>query len=81
LGELRTIIGERYSAAEIFSIVEVIPQLSGARANGGSLLLEWSSPISWAQNWCDTDDLYIVSDNGFYDSRDPSMGLAITVAL
>ena len=50
---------------------------------GFSFLLVDPYPGSWAENWYDTDDLYIGFDNGYYlyDRRYPRMGLAITVAL
>ncbi|HLM97716.1 MAG TPA: hypothetical protein VK335_00440 [Bryobacteraceae bacterium] len=50
---------------------------------GFSFLLVDPYPESWAENWYDTDDLYIGYDNGYYlyDRRYPSMALAITVAL
>ena len=50
---------------------------------GFSFLLVDPYPESWAENWYDTDDLYIAYDNGYYlyDRRYPNMGLAITVSL
>jgi hypothetical protein len=50
---------------------------------GFSFLLVDPYPESWAENWYDTDDLYIGYDNGYYlyDRRYPSDGLAISVVL
>jgi flagellar motor protein MotB len=50
---------------------------------GFSFMLVDPWPENWAENWYDTDDLYIGYDNGYYlyDRRYPGMGLAITVAL
>jgi hypothetical protein len=50
---------------------------------GYSFLLVDPWPESWAENWYDTDDLYIGYDSGYYlyDRRHPGIGLAITVAL
>ncbi len=50
---------------------------------GYSFLLVDPFPGTWAANWYDTDNLYITYDNGYYlyDSRYPSIGLAITVVL
>jgi len=50
---------------------------------GFSFLLVDPYPESWAENWYDTDDLYIGYDNGYYlyDRRYPGMALAITVSL
>ena len=50
---------------------------------GYSFLLVDPYPESWAENWFDTDDLYIAYDNGYYlyDRSYPGIGLAITVDL
>src|ERR1017187_8918804 len=50
---------------------------------GYSFLLVDPWPESWAENWFDSDDLYIAYDNGYYlyDRRYPGVGLAITVEL
>ena len=50
---------------------------------GYSFLLVDPFPGYWAADWYDTDNLYITYDNGYYlyDSRYPSVGLAITVVL
>jgi hypothetical protein len=50
---------------------------------GYSFLLVDPYPESWAENWFDTDDLYIAYDNGYYlyDRDYPGVGLAITVEL
>ena len=45
------------------------------------LLDPW--PEYWADNWYQTDDVYIDYDNGYYlyNRRYPDVRLAITVAL
>jgi hypothetical protein len=50
---------------------------------GYSFMLLDPWPDSWAENWYDNDDLYVVYDNGYYlYNRDyPGVGLAISVAL
>lgn len=50
---------------------------------GFSFLLVDPYPGDWAQDWYDTDDLYIDYNNGYYlyDRNYPGVGLAITVAL
>ncbi|HXN46722.1 MAG TPA: hypothetical protein VN893_08775, partial [Bryobacteraceae bacterium] len=50
---------------------------------GYSFMLLDPWPESWAENWYDTDELYIDYDNGYYlyDRRYPGVGLAISVSL
>jgi hypothetical protein len=50
---------------------------------GFSFMLLDPWPDSWGENWYDSDDLYVVYDNGYYlyDRRYPGVGLAISVAL
>jgi hypothetical protein len=50
---------------------------------GYSFMLVDPWPEYWADNWYETDDVYIAYDNGYYlyDRRYPGVGLAITVAL
>jgi DNA mismatch repair ATPase MutL len=50
---------------------------------GFSFLLVDPFPEAWAEDWYDTDELYIGYDNGYYlyDRRYPSIGLAVTVVL
>lgn len=50
---------------------------------GFSFLLVDPWPEYWAENWYDTDDLYIGYDDGYYlyDRRYPGVGLAITVVM
>jgi hypothetical protein len=50
---------------------------------GFSFLLLDPWPEAWAANWYDSDELYIVYNNGYYlyDRTYPSFGLAITVVL
>jgi|GEM_PF-296508 hypothetical protein len=40
-------------------------------------------PESWAMDWYDTDDVYVVYDNGYYmyNRRYPTAGIAITISL
>jgi hypothetical protein len=41
-------------------------------------------PGNWAENWYDTDDVYVnYSDNGYYlyDRRYPGVGIAISVSM
>jgi hypothetical protein len=51
--------------------------------SGFSFLLVDPWPEYWAENWYDTDDVYIDYDDGYYlyNRRYPSVRLAITVAL
>ena len=51
--------------------------------SGFSFLLVDPWPEYWAENWYDTDDVYIDYDEGYYlhNRRSPSVRLAITVAL
>ena len=47
-----------------------------------SLVDPW--PNSWASNWYETDDIYVVyADNGYYmyNQRYPGVGLAISVSM
>lgn len=48
---------------------------------GFTFLLVDPWPESWADNWYETDDVYIDYDDGYYlyDRRDPGIRLAITV--
>jgi hypothetical protein len=50
---------------------------------GFSFLLLDPWPEYWAENWYQTDDVYIDYDNGYYlcNRRYPDVRLAITVAL
>jgi len=50
---------------------------------GFSFMLVDPWPEYWAQNWYDTDDVYIDYDNGYYlyNRRYPDVRLAVTVAL
>ena len=50
---------------------------------GFSFMLVDPWPEYWAENWYDTDDLYIDYDDGYYlyNRRHPGVGLAITVVL
>jgi hypothetical protein len=45
-----------------------------------SLVDPW--PSNWANNWYDTDNVYVSYDNGYYlyDTRYPGVGLAISVS-
>ena len=47
-----------------------------------SLVDPW--PESWANNWYDTDDVYVsYVDNGYYlfDRRHPNVGIAISISM
>jgi hypothetical protein len=50
---------------------------------GFSFMLLDPWPDSWAEDWYDSDDLYVVYDNGYYlyNRNYPGVGLAISVAL
>jgi flagellar biosynthesis GTPase FlhF len=50
---------------------------------GFSFMLLDPWPDSWAENWYDTDDLYIDYDDGYYlyNRRYPGVGLALTVVM
>jgi hypothetical protein len=51
--------------------------------SGFSFLLVDPWPETWAENWYDSDDVYIDFDDGYYlyNRRRPGVRLAITVAL
>ena len=51
--------------------------------SGFSFLLVDPWPEYWAENWYDTDDVYIDYDEGYYlyNRRSPSIRLAISVVL
>jgi len=51
--------------------------------SGLSFMLVDPWPVSWAENWYATDDVYIDYHDGYYlyNRRHPGIGLAITVAL
>jgi len=50
---------------------------------GFSFLLVDPWPEYWAENWYDTDDVYIDYEDGYYlyNRRHPGVRLAITVAM
>ena len=46
-----------------------------------SLIDPW--PGSWANNWYDTDDVYVSYNNGYYmyNRRYPGIGIAVSISM